>query len=483
MTPGKQKVSCDELKRQRWFQQKDAVVREITPLDSIPLADPYGLGIYEVSFEDQPPDLYVIPTKRGGFKLEVIAEGAFLDTLFTAIDNEGARSTAKGNALFRKFGDWRIDARSSSFGLLEVGSTNTLITCSEKEPRFILKLLRRILEGENVEAEVNRFLAKTNFRNCPAIKADVSYKNESGHIYHIATMFDYVKNDGSGWDWTLGKLTEGIDRFLSESIPPTEQSVGLEMADYNEMMYRLGKVLAGLHSALSGGEPGSGFEMLHISFEDAKRWKEELKAQASRTFASLKHSRARVEAIIPALASEKAVSAIFDQAPSILASLKHKIRQHADFHLGQIIVAGGTFHILDFEGEPLKPYNQRSSHYAALKDVAGMCRSFNYASFNAYLNYRQTNEVTDADTLGRIQKICNNWEGMARRSFLDGYYQELKAQKAAFLPLDDRELLKRALAIHELEKALYEAEYEVNNRPDWLPIPLGGIMNCLGRLA
>jgi trehalose synthase-fused probable maltokinase len=134
-----------------------------------------------------------------------------------------------------------------------------------------------------------------------------------------------------------------------------------------------------------------------------------------------------------------------------------KIRHHGDFHLGQTLTvgAGADFFIIDFEGEPLRPLEERRRKHTPLRDVAGMLRSLGYAAASA--------------------SAPEGWEETARAAFLDGY--RAAAGRAAFLPADAT-ALTRALAVLELEKAAYEVVYEANNRPDWLAIPLRGVVSA-----
>jgi len=478
------KDGVSALKKQRWFQNKEANVKNILPFDYIRLTDEYSLGIFEVVFDGIETELYLIPTKKGGFQLDVVAEKAFLKTLFSAIVAGNKIITEKGYAVFEKFGDWHVNTNNGSqFSVLDVGSSNTLISYAESSPLYILKMLRRVLTGQNVEAEVGRFLYKnTSFKNLPNIKASLAYFNNSGKECHLATVFDFVQNEGSGWIWTLGELEWMIDQFIRDKVVPTEETVGFGMSYYNNMMYRLGKVLADLHVALSSGFDGSGFEMIRVTGEDTNRWREDLLAQADKTFSLLEKFSGDLSDLIIVLSKKDEIMAIFDKSPDIFSKLGYKIRQHADFHLGQVLVSNDDFFIIDFEGEPLKPYDQRAAHYPSLKDVAGMCRSFNYASFTAYLAYRDNNDIKDAATLELVQGVCRNWEIMARRSFLDGYFQQLTVDKAMFVTVTDHKILRKILSVLELEKALYEVEYEINNRPSFLPIPIGGIINCLRTL-
>jgi trehalose synthase-fused probable maltokinase len=138
-----------------------------------------------------------------------------------------------------------------------------------------------------------------------------------------------------------------------------------------------------------------------------------------------------------------------------------RIRCHGDYHLGQVLVTEGDVVILDFEGEPARPPGERRAKCSPLRDVAGMLRSFAYAA--------------SASELQRDQPVPEGWEDRARESFLAGY---LDAVDSALMPPGEAPT-RTMLSIFELEKAVYELRYELNNRPDWVSIPVAGIARLL----
>jgi trehalose synthase-fused probable maltokinase len=138
------------------------------------------------------------------------------------------------------------------------------------------------------------------------------------------------------------------------------------------------------------------------------------------------------------------------------------IRHHGDYHLGQVLWNGEDWVILDFEGEPARPIPERRRKRSPLRDVAGMLRSFAY--------------TVSAARLQRDVEAPEDWEQRAREEFLAGYYGEVEP---AGLLLGGRDANDRLLSIFELEKAVYELRYELNNRPDWVKIPVAGIERLL----
>jgi trehalose synthase-fused probable maltokinase len=139
------------------------------------------------------------------------------------------------------------------------------------------------------------------------------------------------------------------------------------------------------------------------------------------------------------------------------------IRHHGDYHLGQVLWTGSDWVVLDFEGEPARSLAERRRKRSPLRDVAGMLRSFAYAASAA--------TITDGI------EAPEGWEQRARDEFLSGYLPAVEAQ--GLLP-PSQEATERLLAIYELEKAVYELRYELDNRPDWVEIPVAGIVRLLG---
>jgi maltose alpha-D-glucosyltransferase/alpha-amylase len=156
-----------------------------------------------------------------------------------------------------------------------------------------------------------------------------------------------------------------------------------------------------------------------------------------------------------------------------------RMRHHGDYHLGQVLFTGKDFRIIDFEGEPARSLADRRRKRCPLRDVAGMIRSFHYAAVSTLLDHTDAGVLRDAD-LDRLEECSRMWYRWVSAAYLRAYLKA--AQGAAFLPRDSREM-GMLLDIFLLEKALYDVSYELNNRPDWLRIPLRGILDVLSEEA
>ena len=153
-----------------------------------------------------------------------------------------------------------------------------------------------------------------------------------------------------------------------------------------------------------------------------------------------------------------------------------RIRTHGDYHLGQVLWTGRDVAIIDFEGEPGRPLSERRHKRSALADVAGMLRSFHYAAFGTLLNPRVGGAVRPED-VARLEPWATTWYATVGAAFLGAYFEAAAGQP--FVP-HDRAGQVALLELSMLQKVLYELAYELNNRPDWVSIPLRGLLELLG---
>jgi maltose alpha-D-glucosyltransferase / alpha-amylase len=246
------------------------------------------------------------------------------------------------------------------------------------------------------------------------------------------------------------------------------------IAGMAERLHLLGQRVAELHVALaqSSGQPA--FEPEALQAADMARWAAAVQTECAQTLQLLEQRRSDLpagldETSAQVLASAAALRAQIEAAAAGPVPVHLKTRLHGDLHLGQILIRRDDFLIIDFEGEPQRGFDERRHKHSALRDVAGLLRSFDYArqtALNAVLQ-------NPAD-LPRLGTLARQWERGVRAAFLAGYVQRavaggLYADATAF------ESTASLLSLFELEKALYELRYELDNRPDWAGVPLAGI--------
>jgi trehalose synthase-fused probable maltokinase len=323
---------------------------------------------------------------------------------------------------------------------------------------LVFKLFRRLEDGENPELEIGRFLmTHTSFRAVPTLRGSLTYVPARGVPSTLGVLQDWVDNRGDGWSYVVGLL---------------EQAGGSTGHTLLRDLFALGETTAECHAALSVDATVPAFAPEPVTGSDIEDWRASLLER-------LRSTMRFIERNLPAwpedtrqlgrtLLDARIRAAALAQVPELRAASERfrKIRIHGDFHLGQTLKATDRFILLDFEGEPARPLAERRLKQCALKDVAGMIRSFDYAVETA----RRRGAKALPESLS-AQHL--------RTSFLDGYLEAARRRDAVFVPRDGR-ALEPWIDFFELEKALYEVEYEINNRPDWVHIPLRGIVRMLG---
>jgi maltose alpha-D-glucosyltransferase/alpha-amylase len=304
-------------------------------------------------------------------------------------------------------------------------------------------------------------------------------------------MHAFVEHDANAWDDSLDHARAFFDRVRSRPEPPVQalsdataiviasQSGAPALArettgGYLEKAALLGRRTAELHLALARSAGDDAFEPEPLTRLECSALAEEMRTRALEAIAVLRAALDRVPArLVPG--ARRLVDAP-DTCAVPFARLARldpgisKIRVHGDFHLGQVLCSRGDFLVLDFEGEPLQPIEERRRKHPAVKDVAGMLRSFSYAAY-AGLFKHAGNQPGEAE---RLEPWAQLWQSWVSAAFLRAYLQT--AAGSAFVPRDAGALdvLLRAFL---LDKAFYEVTYELNTRPDWLRIPLLGILS------
>jgi maltose alpha-D-glucosyltransferase/alpha-amylase len=333
-------------------------------------------------------------------------------------------------------------------------------------PRFLMKVFRRVDEGVNPDFEVSRFLTeRTMFDRTPRVAGAIEYDRPGCGPVTLAILQERVKHQADGWAHALAEIGRHFER-----------ADGTAAGDYPAAAETLGRRTAELHLALSSDATDPAFAPEPITAADVEALREEIRIQARTAFDTLRDTLDRLtEAVIPPArrlldVGPAAVVRFAARGTDVPAATK--IRVHGDYHLGQVLWAEGDFYILDFEGEPAKPIAVRRSKQSALKDVAGMMRSFSYAAAAGLF----ASSAARPDAAEHLTRWSEQWEAWTTAAFLRGYFDAVDG--ALFVPAAAAQR-DELLQLFVLEKALYELNYELNNRPDWLRIPLSGILRLL----
>jgi maltose alpha-D-glucosyltransferase / alpha-amylase len=355
--------------------------------------------------------------------------------------------------------------------------------------RFILKLFRRIEAGPHPEIEIGEFLASRSFTRVPPLAGTLSYKREGEALTSIGMLQLYVHNQGNGWQVTIEELGRYFERagtqppkpsaadapepepLITDAAPPPD--VAEVIGGYLSLAGVIGRRTGELHLRLAETDGNPAFEPEPYDALDLRQTTTAMTAHAVDQLRLLEQSldrldERRADLARTLLAQRDTLLRPFDEVAH-LRSVGQRIRCHGDYHLGQLLVTEGDVTVLDFEGEPSRSLPDRRMKSSPLRDVAGMLRSFSYAALTGL----GAATFTRPENVERLAPWAQVWETWVGRVYLQAYLAATR--DAAFLPArpEDFETL---LAAFTLDKALYELAYELNHRPDWVHIPLAGLL-------
>jgi maltose alpha-D-glucosyltransferase/alpha-amylase len=324
---------------------------------------------------------------------------------------------------------------------------------------------------------MGRFLTEVaGFANTPALLGTVELI-EGDQKCAIAIVHAFVENQGDAWTVTSAYLDRFVEEqlLLARSEHPSESE---EQVPYLRYMSQIGRRVAEMHLALASVREFADFAPEPTRPEDVQRWIEDVIVRAERVFDALKQRRDAIR---------EADRALVDQVLAQQESLRDRlntllppgidglnIRHHGDFHLGQILIVKDDIFIIDFEGEPRRPLDQRRRKAPGARDVAGLIRSIDYSATAALERALKVS----ADENGRLAAALGEWRDRAAAAFLAAY-RDIMAN-ADLWPADPR-AAEQMLNFFLLEKAFYEIEYELAYRPEWLRVPLTGVLRILSQ--
>jgi maltose alpha-D-glucosyltransferase/alpha-amylase len=373
----------------------------------------------------------------------------------------------------------------------QLDQSNTSVVFGNK---LILKFFRRIESGTNPELEIGRHLAAQAFLHVPPLAGGIEYRSPHQEPSTLATLHGYVPNEGDAWRYTLDFLARFYERALTRAMdePATAAvhqpllnlaegempAVAVElMGPYLESARLLGRRTAELHYALSmptddpaiKGEPLTDLHRRALYHSVAGQADQKIQLLRERLESLPGGTRAFAGRVIERQSEmAKLARSVLDRKIEGM-----RIRCHGDYHLGQVLYTGKDFVIIDFEGEPARLLGQRRIKHTPLRDVAAMLRSFHYAS--RVLLQGEAGGVRPEDA-ARLENWTRFWYVCAGATFLKSYLE--LAADAPFLP-KPLGAVRVLLDVSMLEKALYELGYEMNNRPEWIRIPLEGILQLV----
>jgi maltose alpha-D-glucosyltransferase/alpha-amylase len=495
------------LKRQRWFAAKARELRAVRMADSArPVGFPSSslLALVEVEFAEGEPDTYFLPlaaasgreAERVGREVpqriiatwersdgpallyDGLADHGTCWALLTAIESNRSAPTRQGE--IRALRTTAFDRARGPVGTpLEVIPQTTEQSNSVVlfDHRLLMKAFRRIEPGINPDFEIGKFLCEeTPFDRIPQTAGTIEYHREGREPATLAVLQALVRNQGTGWDHAFRELKAFFERADREgTVDDLADADDALMGSYPAAAELLGRRTAELHRALASDAFDPDFAPEPLIAADLSFLRQRIRDQFEQALEGLEDSLGRNQ--FPATVQTQARQ-VLAQAPRLLAELDAlpaarpgsvRIRCHGDYHLGQILRVDDDFVILDFEGEPTRPLDARRRKDTPIKDVVGMLRSFDYATYAALFERTSDNRAN----FERLAPWARLWVARASAAFLDAYRAEAGGEE--FVPADS-DAFGLLLRSFTLDKVLYELWYELNNRPDWVRIPIQGIL-------
>ncbi len=516
------------LSRRRWFGGKGRSIQGVDLLEAIPVprdGDKAWVLLLEVSYTEGEPETYVLPVAfaegEGGEQLladlpvaavarvrsrsaegegGVLYDAAF-DEVFTSRLLEAVQKRAR-------FKGESGELHATSYRPLRqalAGAEDLVPTVSRAEQsntsviygdRLILKLFRRPGEGVNPDLEIGRFLSeRARFPHVPQVVGALEYRRRRGPPRTLGILQQLVPNEGDAWHQTLHDLGRYYEQLQSRhhedleaprvrltALPGPAPDLAHELIGVTlQHAELLGRRTAELHLALASDHDDPAFAPEAFTAHYQRGLYQSVRNQAKIAIGRLR----RAAKTLPEGAAADA-AAVVDHEAALLAraaAVKDgriralRIRGHGDYHLGQVLWTGRDFVIIDFEGEPARSLSERRLKRSPLRDVAGMLRSYDYAAWAGLFDHASRYQVRPGtEAMVRLVEGARFWNGWTAAAFLGSYLEV--ADAGSLLPegRGASEVLLEALL---LEKAAYEVGYELDNRPDWVGIPLRGILDLL----
>jgi maltose alpha-D-glucosyltransferase/alpha-amylase len=503
----------------RWFGGKGRIIEsfEIINHAVIPLTDYSAIFfLIEVTYQSGLPEIYQLPVSfaQGTFALRLQdscpksiiskmtingVDGVLYDALFgaplqealiTMMVNNHRIALAQGQLIFSGsdlLQQHITENESIKPRVLSGEQSNTSLTFGN---RFFLKIFRKVDLGINPDLEITRFLTEhSGFTNIPAYAGSIEWTINKESLI-VGMMQEMIESSGDAWTNMLDRLNDHNERILvGTTAPPFEEKIGSlvdplpyesiphevkELIDAStaEQARLLGIRTGEMHLALASGSAFADFRPEEYSLHYQRSLYSGLQSLVRSTFLNQTRNLQRLDDEARGEAED-----VLSMKNDILQTLKRiykkkidvlKIRIHGDYHLGQVLFTGKDFVITDFEGEPARSYSERRLKRSPVRDVAGMVRSFHYAAYGSLV---LDGHIRKED-VHRLVPFVEQWYHYMSGFFMKAYLDSV--QGSGFVP-DNREDLEILLTTFLLEKALYELNYELNNRPGWVMIPLRGI--------
>ncbi|AVD83728.1 maltose alpha-D-glucosyltransferase [Pseudomonas sp. SWI6] len=486
------------LPKRRWFAGKEGPLDQVQLSYGVRLATattPVLLSEIEVRSEDTVtryqlpfgllpeeqittalPQQLALSRVRRGRQVGLITDAFVLEPFIRAV----LRNCEAGTRLPCTAGELRFErtdllaaaglSEESQVRYLGAEQSNSSVVVAD---RVVLKLIRRVNAGVHPELEMSAYLTAAGFTNISPLLAWVSRVDEQGTPHLLMIAQGYLSNQGDAWAWTQNTLERAIrDQMEPSSNTPDAHADAL--AELNGFAALLGQRLGEMHLLLARPSDDPAFTPRPSDTRDSKRWSEQITAELARALDLLAQHRDSLDADSQALVDD-----LQQQRDGLAQHIDNLARQaqggllmrvHGDLHLGQVLVVQGDAYLIDFEGEPARPLDERRAKHSPYKDVTGVLRSFDYAAA-MILRSASAVDLSDAARQAR-QRVARQYLHQSRHAFVEAYGLATAAMPHAWQQAEGE---RAALELFCLEKAAYEITYEAENRPSWLAVPLHGL--------
>ena len=473
--------------QRRWFRSKSSGIRALRLLDALPLTAKAAIAVLEIE-SGGGSDRYTLPLSvqrgevdenlailrlsNGSTLCDALADPEALRALLDGFESKREIAGERSKLVFESDVETPLPAlprervRNAPLSGEDQGGgappdltphplggeqSNSSIRYGR---RYVLKLLRLLDEGESADLEMSRFLSRAGYPNAPRLEGSIRWSPNAGSPSTLGILQAFVPNEGGAWERTLERLAQ----LIAEHPEPPGGDVGAVLAPHTARARTLGQRTAELHLVLGRATDNPAFEPEPMTLAHQQQLAEGASALLGRALQLL---RARASPSghpsLPLWAGEVVARLrAFGRAP--VGGMITRV--HGDLHLGQILECGDDVVLIDFEGEPARSLAERRAKRSPLVDVAGVLRSFHYAA---------TTALRAAGTRPWSSAWMNAWHRAVGDAFLTAYFERLSAPN--LLPAEPR----RALDFFLLEKCLYELGYELDNRPDWVGVPLAAL--------
>jgi maltose alpha-D-glucosyltransferase/alpha-amylase len=517
------RVFPEYFRKCRWFGGKARVIQkmEVVHQVAVPIKNENAaLLIVRVNYNEGLPEMYLLPLSfaeqederdllnscpqsviafvslgsKRGYLYDAVYSATFREAIFDLMAKRRKLKADTGELSLYVQKDIKKTGDTVTSKVLSAEQSNTSLVF---ENAYFMKLYRKLDSVINPDLEITRFLTeKAQFEHVPRFIGAIELKQPGTDSMVLGMMQELVPNQGDAWVYFGEALKRYFDRVVSQGqlndLPPTlgslsqpatfdqipEEYQNILGGAYVERVNLLGQRTGEMHLALNSQPQMPDFEPEAFSLHYQRSVYSSFTSLVRGTFQSLEKNMNKLPESVREEAQE-----VLGMRNDILDCLKQifaekittmKIRTHGDYHLGQVLFTGKDFVIIDFEGEPARSFSERRLKRSPLRDVAGMIRSFHYAAYSALF---QLQGVREEET-GVLENWAEQWYHYVSGFYINAYLETVKGSE--FIP-EDKNHLDILVQSFLLEKAIYELNYELNNRPNWVTIPIRGIKYIMRR--